>query len=105
MSCTTKQRTYKDVIREKTPTELNDGLDPEEEQKFYQGTYVSEDGIYIGTYSFFVFLGSMFLVIVWILWALLPQQVYHYFGLDFLYNFLPGQFVSLSEFDRMRERD
>ncbi|GAB1223222.1 hypothetical protein ENUP19_0139G0009 [Entamoeba nuttalli] len=65
------EATYiEEINRGKTPTELNDGLDPEEEQQCYQGKSTTKDGIYIGTYSFFIWLGLIIASILFIIWQI-----------------------------------
>ncbi|KAL7719184.1 PIG-P domain-containing protein [Entamoeba marina] len=87
---------YEELIHSKTPTELNDGLDPDDEQKCYQGKSLSKDGIYIGTYSFFGFLLVIVLSIAFTIWQIVPKSFAPYLGLESFFNFMPDQYWAIA---------
>lgn len=86
---------YEDFRRSKTPIELNDGLDPEEEQQCYQGKFTSSDGVYIGTYSFFIYVFLLVISGIFCIWEIVPQSVASYIpGLSLFYDVMPDQFAA-----------
>ncbi|EKE41871.1 hypothetical protein ENUP19_0202G0001 [Entamoeba nuttalli] len=90
------EATYiEEINRGKTPTELNDGLDPEEEQQCYQGKSTTKDGIYIGTYSFFIWLGLIIASILFIIWQIVPRKLAYSLGLEPFFTLMPDQYWTL----------
>ncbi|ELP91377.1 hypothetical protein EIN_154440 [Entamoeba invadens IP1] len=80
----------------KTPTELNDGLDPEVENQYYQGKSMTSDGTYVGTYAIFIFVALLTGSIVFYVWQVFPRVLAKYVGLDTFFNFLPDQYWALA---------
>ena len=84
-----------EINRKKTPIELNDGLDPEEEHKLYQGPKRTSDGTQMGTYGFFITMTLVTGTIIYIIWQLVPPKLASYIGLGWFFNMMPDQYWSL----------
>ena len=84
-----------DIQRTKTPAELNDGLDPQEEHRLYQGPKITKDGVYLGTYGFFIWSFLIIGTIVYMIWQFVPRQYASYIGLEWFFNFMPDQYWTL----------
>ena len=70
---------------------FNDGIDPEEELLYYQGKSLTKDGVYIGTYSFFIFVATFTAAIAFLVWQVVPRWLAPYLLLEAFFSLMPDQ--------------